>query len=54
MVGLGFKLIHKQIGHNWTDWGSSGHPMHLFIMLTLEGEIDVFKAELQECCDVLY
>ena len=29
-------------------------PMCLFIMLTLEEETAVLKAELQQCCDMLY
>ena len=34
--------------------GSHGSCMHLFIILTLEEETGVFKAELAQCYDVLY
>ena len=44
----------KQVGHNGDDGGSQGFSMYLLIVLTLEEEIGVFKAEFQQCYDVLY
>ena len=52
--GLGFKLFSEQVGHNGADGRSYGCPMHLFMILTLEEEIGVFKTEFLQCCDVLY
>ena len=52
--GLDFKLFHEQVGNNGADGRSHGCLIHLFIILTLEDETDVFKAELQQYYDVLY
>ena len=52
--GIGFKLINEHVGHIGADGKSHGCPMHLFRILTLEEEIGIFKAELQQCCDVMY
>ena len=41
--GLGFKLLHKHIGYNGTDVGTHGCNMDLFIILTLEEQIGIFR-----------
>ena len=38
----------KQVSSDGTDGGAHGSTMHLFIILTLEEGVGVFKAELQE------
>ena len=47
--GFGFKLLNEQVGYEGADGGTHGCTMDLFIVLTLEEEVDVFEAELQEC-----
>ena len=49
LEGFGFKLFHEQVGYEGADGGTHGCMMYLFIVLTLEEEVGVFKAELQEC-----
>ena len=47
--GLGFKLLHEQVGYNGTYGRTHCCAMHLFIMqvLTLEEEVGLFQSELQ-------
>ena len=45
---LYFKLLHEQVGNEGTDGGAHGSTMYLFITLTLEKEVCVFKAEHQK------
>ena len=45
--GFDFKLLHEQVGNWGADGGTHGCTMYLFIILTLEKEVCVFKAELQ-------
>ena len=52
--GLDFELFHKQVGNEGADGGTHGRTMDLFVILTLEGEICVFEAKLQECDNLLY
>ena len=49
LEGFSFKLFHEQVGYEGADGGTHGCTMDLFIVLTLEEEVGVFKAELQEC-----
>ena len=44
--GLDLKLFHEQVGYEGTDGRTHGSTMNLFIKLTLEEEVCVFKAEL--------
>ena len=46
------KLFHKQVGNERADGGTHGSTMYLFLILTLEEEVCVFKAKLQYCDDV--
>ena len=46
--GFDLKLLHEQVGYERTNGGTHGSTMDLFIKLTLEEEVCVFKAELQE------
>ena len=39
--GLGFTLFSEEIGYNVTDGRNHGCTMDLFIILTLEEEIDI-------------
>ena len=51
---LDFKLFHEKFCHSRADRGFRGCPISLFIILTLEEKIGVFKEELQQYYDVLY
>ena len=51
---LDFKLFHKQVGNEGANRGFHGSTMDLFIILTLEEEVCVFEAKLQECYYLLY
>ena len=42
------KLSHEEVGYEGTDGRTHGCTMELFIKLTLEEEVCVFKAELQK------
>ena len=44
--GLDLKVFHKQVGNEGTDGGTHGRSMDLFVIITLEEEVDVFEAEL--------
>ena len=46
--GLDFKFLHEQVGNEGTDGGTHGCIMYMFMILTLEEDVGVFKAELQE------
>ena len=46
--GFNPKLFHEHIAYEGTDRGTHGCIMDLFIKLTLEEEVCVFKAELQK------
>ena len=46
---LGFKLFCEQVSYNGADRGTHGCTMDLFIILSLEEEIVIFKTELQQC-----
>ena len=45
--GLYFKLFHKDVCYEGADGGSHSCTLDLFIILTLEEEVGVGKAELQ-------
>ena len=45
--GLAFNLFHKQVDSEGADGATYGSTMNLFVILTLEEEVCVFKAELQ-------
>ena len=47
-VGFDFKLLHEQVGNEGTDGRTHGSTMDLFLILTLEEEVCVFKAKLSE------
>ena len=48
LEGFGFKLFHEQVGYEGAYGGTHGCTINLLIILTLEGEVGVFKAELQK------
>ena len=50
--GFDFKLFNEQVGKEGADGGNHGCTMDLFIILTLEEEVSIFKAELQQCDDL--
>ena len=41
--GLDFELFHKQVDNEGANGGTHGSTMDLFIILTLEEEICVFR-----------
>ena len=45
--GFDFKLFHKDVCYEGADGGSHSCTLYLFIILTLEEEVGVGKAELQ-------
>ena len=45
---LNFKLFHKQVGNCEANGGTHGRTMDLFIILTLQEELCVFEAKLQQ------
>ena len=45
--GFKLKLFHEQTGNEGTNGGTHGCIMDLFIILTLEEEVSIFKTELQ-------
>ena len=45
--GLYFKLFHKDVCYEGADGGSHSFSLYLLIILTLEEEVGVGKAELQ-------
>ena len=52
--GFDFKLFHEQVGYEGANGETHGFAMYLFILLTMEEEVGVFKAELQECDNLWY
>ena len=54
LEGFDFKLFHEQVGYEGANGGTHGCTMYLFIILTLQEEVGVFKAELQECDNLWY
>ena len=48
--GFNLKLFYEQVAYEGTDadGGTHGSTMDLFIKLTLDEEVCVFKAELQK------
>ena len=54
LEGLYFKLFHEDVGYEWADGGSHSCTLYLFIILTLEEEVGVGKAELQQGSDLGY
>ena len=50
--GFDLKLFHEQVCNERANGGPHGSTMYLFIILTLEEEVCVFKAELQQYDDV--
>ena len=45
--GFDLKLFHKDVCYEGVDGGSHSCTLYLFIILTLEEEVGVGKAELQ-------
>ena len=45
--GFNFKLFCEDVCYGWADGGSHSYTLYLFIILTLEEEVGVGKAELQ-------
>ena len=43
-----FKIFHEQVNYEGTNGGTHRSTLDLFIKLTLEEEVCVFEAELQE------
>ena len=48
-----FKLFHEDVGYEGADGGSHSCTLDLFIILTLEEEVGVGQAELQQGGDLL-
>ena len=48
LEGFNFKLFHKDVSYEGADGGSHSCTLYLFIILTLEEEVGVGKAELQQ------
>ena len=46
--GFDLKLFHEQVGNDGAYLGTLGCTMDPFIILTLEGEVCVFEAELHK------
>ena len=51
--GLYFKLFHKNVSHEGANGGTHSCTLDLFIILTLEDEVGVGQAELQQGGDLL-
>ena len=51
--GPGFKLFNEQVDYNQTNGGTHGCTMDLFIILTLEEELGIFRQNSSNaviCC----
>ena len=48
LEGFSFKLFHEDVCYEGADGGSHSCTLYLFIILTLEEEVGVGKAELQQ------
>ena len=46
--GLNFKLFYEEVGNERASEGTQSCTMDLFIILTLEEEVGVFKAKFQQ------
>ena len=44
--GSGFKVLHKQVGYQWANWGTDGNTMYLSIIHTLKLKEGAFEGEL--------
>ena len=51
--GFYFKLFHEDVGYEGADGGTHSCTLDLFIILTLEEEVGVGQAELQQGGDLL-
>ena len=54
LEGFNFKLFHEDVGYDGADGGSHSCTLCLLIILTLEEEVGVGEAELQQGCDLGY
>ena len=54
LEGFDFKLFHEDVSYERADGGSHSCTLYLFIILTLEEEVSVGKAELQQGGDLGY
>ena len=52
LEGFDFKLFHKDVSNERADGGSHSCTLYLFIILSLEEEVGVGKAELQQGDDL--
>ena len=52
LEGFDFKLFHEDVGYEGADGGSHSCTLYLFIILTLEEEVGMGKAELQQGDDL--
>ena len=52
--GFYLKLFHEEVSYGGANGGSHSCTLDLFIIPTLEEEVDVGEAELQKGCDLLY
>ena len=52
--GLDFKLFHEQLSNERSNGRTPGSTIDLFVILTLEEEVSVSEAKLQECDYLLY
>ena len=50
--GFYLKLFHKDVCYEGADGGTHSSTLYLFIILTLEEEVCVGEAELQQGCDL--
>ena len=48
LKGFDFKLLHEDVGYEGADGGSHSCTLCLLIILTLEEEVGLGEAELQE------
>ena len=51
--GFNFKLFHEYVGYEGADGGTHSCTLDLFIILTLEEEVGVGPAKLQQGGDLL-
>ena len=51
--GFDFKLFHNDVGYEGADGGTHSCTLDLFIILTLEEEVGMGQAELQQGGDLL-
>ena len=53
LEGFNFKLFHEDVCYEKADGGSHSCNLDLFIILTLEEEVGVGEAELQQGSDLV-